>query len=130
MKRKSKNDTRPGWDEYFMEIAQVVAKRSNCSRRKVAAVITKENHLLSTGYNGTPRGVKNCFDGARYGVNVSGGTIYITLSPCLTCAKLIINSGIAEVVYGGDYTAFLDTVKEMFRQAGVKCRSFALKPAQ
>ena len=63
MKRKSKNDTRPSWDEYFMEIAQVVAKRSNCSRRKVAAVITKENHLLSTGYNGTPRGVKNCFDG-------------------------------------------------------------------
>ena len=64
---------------------------------------------------------------ARYGVNVNGGTIYITLSPCLTCAKLIINAGIAEVVYGGDYTAFLDTVKEMFRQAGVKCRSFALK---
>ena len=68
---------------------------------------------------------------ARYGVNVNGGTIYITLSPCLTCAKLIINAGISEVVYGGDYTAFLDTVKEMFRQAGVKCRSFALKePAQ
>ena len=158
MKRRSRNDTRPTWDEYFMEIAQVVAKRSNCSRRKVAAVITKENHLLSTGYNGTPRGVKNCFDGgcprcagktpsgkgldeclcvhaeqnaicqaARYGVNVNGGTIYITLSPCLTCAKLIINAGISEVVYGGDYTAFLDTVKEMFRQAGVKCRSFALK---
>ena len=158
MKRKSKNDTRPGWDEYFMEIAQVVAKRSNCSRRKVAAVITKENHLLSTGYTGTPRGVKTCFDGgcprcagktpsgkgldeclcvhaeqnaicqaARYGVNVNGGTIYITLSPCLTCAKLIINAGISEVVYGGDYTAFLDSVKEMFRQAGVKCRSFTLK---
>ena len=47
----------------FMEIASVVAKRSNCSRRQVAAVIVKENHLLSTGYNGTPRGVKNCFDG-------------------------------------------------------------------
>ena len=158
MKRKSKNDTRPGWDEYFMEIAQVVAKRSNCSRRKVAAVITKENHLLSTGYNGTPRGVKNCFDGgcprcaghtpsgkgldeclcvhaeqnaicqaARYGVDVSGSTIYITISPCLTCAKLIINAGIKEVVYGGDYSAFLGTVKQMFREAGVKCRRMANK---
>ena len=157
--KKKKNDPRPSWDEYFMEIASVVAKRSNCSRRQVAAVIVKENHLLSTGYNGTPRGVKNCFDGgcprcaghtpsgagldeclcvhaeqnaicqaARYGINVSDATIYITLSPCLTCAKLIINAGIKEVVYGGDYTAFLDTVKDMFKAAGVKCRSF--KPSQ
>ena len=58
MKRKT-NDPRPGWDEYFMEIAQVVAKRSNCSRRQVAAVIVKDNPLLATGYNGTPRGVRN-----------------------------------------------------------------------
>ena len=153
-RKRSKNDTRPTWDEYFMEIAKVVAKRSNCSRRQVAAVIAKDNHILSTGYNGTPRGVKNCFDGgcprcaghaksgtgleeclcvhaeqnaicqaARYGVNISESTIYITISPCLTCAKLIINAGISEVVYGGDYTAFVSTVREMFREAGVKCRS-------
>ena len=62
-RKKKVKDPRPSWDEYFMEIARVVAKRSNCSRRQVAAVIVKENHLLSTGYNGTPRGVKNCFDG-------------------------------------------------------------------
>ena len=59
---------------------------------------------------------------ARYGIDVSGATIYITLSPCLTCAKLIINAGIKEVVYAGDYTAFVDTVKKMFKEAGVKCR--------
>ena len=59
---------------------------------------------------------------ARYGIDVSGATIYITLSPCLTCAKLIINAGIKEVVYAGDYTAFVDTVKAMFKSAGVKCR--------
>lgn len=152
---EKKNDPRPSWDEYFMEIAHVVAKRSNCSRRQVAAVIVKDNHLLSTGYNGTPRGVRNCFDGgcprcsghapsgtkldeclcvhaeqnaicqaARYGIDVSGSTIYITLSPCLTCAKLIINAGIREVVYGGDYTAFLETAKDIFRSAGVVCRSY------
>ena len=157
MARGAKKDPRPGWDDYFMAIAQVVASRSNCLRRKVAAVIVKDRHLLSSGYNGTPRGVRNCFDGgcprcagatpsgkgldeclcvhaeqnaicqaARYGVNVSGGTIYITLSPCLTCAKLIINAGIKEVVYGGDYTAFLGTVRSIFRQAGVKCRRHAL----
>ena len=52
--KKKKNDPRPSWDEYFMEIAQVVAKRSNCTRRHVAAVIVKDRHILSTGYNGTP----------------------------------------------------------------------------
>ena len=137
-----------------MEIAAVVAKRSNCCRRNVGAVIMKDNHILSTGYNGTPRGVKNCFDGgcsrcngtvesgthldeclcthaeqnaicqaAFYGSSIAGGTIYITISPCLTCAKLIINAGLKEVVYGGDY-AFLDTVKKMFKVAGVKHRKF------
>ncbi len=138
-----------------MEIAHVVAKRSNCCRRHVGAVIMKDNHILSTGYNGTPRGVRNCFDGgcprcagtaasgthldeclcthaeqnaicqaAYYGHGIQGGTIYITISPCLTCAKLIINAGIREVVYGGDY-AFLDTVKEMFAAAGVRHREFS-----
>ena len=153
MARKGK-DPRPSWDEYFMEIAAVVAKRSNCLRRSVGAVIMKDNHILSAGYNGTPKGVTNCFEGgcprcagkvasgthleeclcthaeqnaicqaAFHGSAVRGATIYVTLSPCLTCAKLIVNSGIAEVVYGGDY-AFLDTVKKMFRDAGVKVRKF------
>ena len=152
MKKKSVVDPRPGWDEYFMEIAKVVAKRSNCSRRQVAAVIVQSNHLISTGYNGTPRGVKNCFAGgcprcagkvksgenldeclcvhaeqnaicqaAYYGHATAGSTIYVTISPCLTCAKLIINAGIKEVVYGGDYP-HQDAVKKLFRQAGVKCR--------
>jgi dCMP deaminase len=155
MARKKIIDPRPTWDEYFMEIAHVVSKRSNCSRRKVGAVIMARNHILSAGYNGTPRGVKNCFEGgcprcagktpsgkgldeclcthaeqnaicqaALHGVAIDGSTIYITLSPCLTCAKLIINSGIKEVVYDGDYTAFLDTVKKMFKAAGVKYRTF------
>jgi len=152
-----KRDPRPSWDEYFMEIAHVVAKRSNCSRRKVGAVIMNRNHILSAGYNGTPRGVKNCFEGgcprcagktpsgkgldeclcthaeqnaicqaALHGVAIDGATLYVTISPCLICAKLIINAGIREVVYDGDYTAFLDTVKKMFKSAGVKYRRFAL----
>ena len=145
-------DPRPSWDEYFMEIANVVAKRSNCSRRHVGAVIMKDNHILSAGYNGTPRGVKNCFDGgcprcagkvksgthldeclcthaeqnaicqaALHGHSIDGATAYVTISPCLTCAKLLINAGIKEVVYSGEY-AFLDTVKDIFRQAGVRHR--------
>jgi len=59
----SKKETRPGWDDYFMGIAKVVALRSNCIKRKVAAVIAKDKRIISTGYNGTPRGVKNCSEG-------------------------------------------------------------------
>jgi len=55
--------SRPGWDEYFMRIAKVVASRSNCVKRKVAAVIVKDKRIISTGYNGTPRGTRNCSEG-------------------------------------------------------------------
>lgn len=54
---------RPGWDEYFMRVAKVVASRSNCVKRKVAAVVTIDRRIISTGYNGTPRGVRNCNEG-------------------------------------------------------------------
>ena len=144
------------WDEYFMGIAMLAARRSKDPNTQVGAcIVSQDNIILSTGYNGTPRGVRNCFDdgcprcsghapsgtgldeclcvhaeqnaicqAARYGINVSDATIYVTISPCLTCAKLIINAGIREVVYGGDYTAFVETVKELFRSAGVTCRAF------
>ncbi len=59
----SKKQSRPDWDSYFMGIAKVVALRSNCIKRKVAAVIVKDKRIISTGYNGTPRGVKNCSEG-------------------------------------------------------------------
>ncbi len=59
----SRKQVRPGWDQYFMEIAKVVALRGNCMKRKVAAVIVKDKRIISTGYNGTPRGVKNCNEG-------------------------------------------------------------------
>jgi dCMP deaminase len=54
---------RPGWDEYFMEIAKVVGRRSNCMKRQVAAVVVKDRRIVATGYNGTPRGAKNCNEG-------------------------------------------------------------------
>lgn len=57
------NSKRPGWDEYFMSIAEVVASRSNCVKRKVAAIIVKDRRIISTGYNGTPRGTRNCNEG-------------------------------------------------------------------
>jgi dCMP deaminase len=147
---------RPGWDEYFMAIARVVASRSNCVKRKVAAVVTKDRRIISTGYNGTPRGVKNCNEGgcprcnsfaeggtkldeclcshgeenaitqaAYHGVNVQKATLYTTFSPCLMCTKMIINSGITEVVYNVDYPLG-DVSLNLLREAGIKVRQIEL----
>ncbi len=63
VRRWSRSSTRPDWDEYFMQIATIVALRSNCMKRKVAALIVKDRRIISTGYNGTPRGVRNCNEG-------------------------------------------------------------------
>ena len=65
---------RPGWDDYFMKIAETVAMRSDCVKRKVAAVIVKDKRIISTGYNGTPRGVRNCGDGGCPRCNNFGET--------------------------------------------------------
>lgn len=141
---------RPNWDEYFMRIAQIVALRSNCMKRKVAAVIVSERRIISTGYNGTPRGVTNCSEGgcprcnaladagtrldeclcshaeensivqaAYHGISVKGATLYSTCSPCLICTKIIINAGIARVVYNLNYP-LNSTASGLLAAAGVE----------
>ncbi|MBI2092944.1 MAG: AAA family ATPase [Deltaproteobacteria bacterium] len=151
------NQDRPSWDEYFMKIAQVAALRSNCIKRKVAAVIVRDQRVVSTGYNGTPRGIKNCNEGgcprchtfgksgvaldeclcahaeenaiaqaAYHGVRVSGTTLYSTYSPCLRCTKLIINSGVSEVVYSLAYP--MEKIPlSLLTEAGVKVRQLETK---
>jgi dCMP deaminase len=145
---------RPDWDTYFMDIAHVVAKRGNCLRRQVAAVVVHDRRIISTGYNGTPRGVTNCYEGgcarcasdaasgealgecicshaeenaitqaAYYGTPLKGAVLYSTLSPCLICAKMIINAGITEVVYEDEYE-FTDQTRVLLSEAGVSCRRF------
>jgi len=143
---------RPDWDEYFMRLAKVAATRSNCVKRKVAAVIVRDKRVVSTGYNGTPRGTKNCYEGgcprcnsladsgtqldeclcshgeenaiiqaAYHGVSVKDGTLYTTFAPCLMCTKMIINSGIIEVIYNSDYPLNQTSFK-LLQEAGVVCR--------
>lgn len=147
---------RPNWDEYFMKIAQVASMRSNCIKRKVGAVIVRDKRIVSTGYNGTPRGTKNCNEGgcprcnslassgtrldeclcshaeenaitqaAYHGTSVKDGTLYSTFAPCLMCSKMIINSGIIEVVFNVDYP-LNDTSFQLFEQAGVRIRQHRL----
>lgn len=147
-----KKNSRPGWDEYFMGIAKVAALRSNCLKRKVAAVIVKDKRIIATGYNGTPRGVKNCSDGgcprcnafgasgadlgeclcshaeenaivqsAYHGVGIKEATLYTTFSPCLMCTKMILNSGIKEVVYNAAYPMSEVSLK-LLAEAYIKVR--------
>jgi dCMP deaminase len=143
---------RPTWDEYFMSIAKVVAMRSNCMKRKVAAIIVKDMRVVSTGYNGTPRGAKNCNEGgcprcngmaqsgtaldeclcchgeenaitqaAYHGTSLKGSTLYTTFAPCLLCTKMIINSGIVEVVYNQEYP-LNDRSLLLLKECGVRLR--------
>lgn len=155
VQRLSAGIKRPDWDEYFMNIAQMVALRSNCIKRKVAAIIVKDKRIISTGYNGTPRGLPNCNEGgcprcnslgesgkaldecycshaeenaitqsAYHGVNIKGATLYSTFSPCLLCTKMIINSGITEVVFSTEYSMGEIPMK-LLKEAGVKIRQHA-----
>jgi dCMP deaminase len=117
---------RASWDEYFMNIARVVSSRSTCPRKSVGAVIVRDKTILSTGYNGSIRGMPHCTEAghmmenghcvatihaesnailqaARNGVMIDGGTIYVTASPCWNCFKEVANSGIRRIVYGEFY---------------------------
>lgn len=118
--------SRVSWDEYFMNIAREVATRSTCARKHVGAVIVRDKTILSTGYNGSVRGLPHCdevghmmVDGhcvrtlhaecnaiiqaAKHGSGIDASTIYVTASPCWSCFKMIANAGITRIVYGEFY---------------------------
>ena len=116
-------DKQRKFDLRYLEMARVWAQNSYCQRRQVGALVVKDGMIISDGYNGTPSGFENvCEDEngvtkpyvlhaeanaitklARSNNNSDGATIYITASPCIECAKLIIQSGIKRVVYGEKY---------------------------
>ena len=110
-------------DVRYMRMARIWAENSYCKRRRVGALIVKDKMIKSDGYNGTPSGFENvCEDEnnvtkpyvlhaeanaitkiARSGNNSDGATLYVTTSPCIECAKLIIQAGIRRVIYGEKY---------------------------
>ena len=146
-------ETRPSYDEYFMEMAHVVAKRSTCLRRKVGAILVKEKHILSTGYNGAPKGLKHCSEtgclrenqnipsgerhelcrglhaeqnaiiqAAVFGVSIKGSVLYCTFTPCVVCVKMLINAGVTEIIYAGEYPDAL--AKQMMNESSLKIKRF------
>jgi dCMP deaminase len=125
---------KPAFDDIFMELAVNLAKRSHCIKRHVGAVLTKDTRIISIGYNGPPSGTHNCDveypdqgcprdskggcslaihaeqNAILYAVknkaSVDGATLYVTLSPCLSCARIIYTMGISHVIYLSSYAEY------------------------
>ena len=117
---------RADWPEYFMNIAKQIASRSTCDRKHVGAVIARDKTILSTGYNGSIRGMPHCdevghmmendhcvatihaeanavLQAAKNGVMIDKAEVYITASPCWPCFKMLANAGIRKIYYGEFY---------------------------
>lgn len=129
--RQARKLTRPhqerlDWHRYFMAIARQVSSRSTCDRKHVGAVIVRDKTILSTGYNGSVRGLPHCdevghmmegghcvatihaeanavIQAARNGVSIEGAEIYVTASPCWNCFKMLANAGLRTIYYGEFY---------------------------
>jgi len=154
-----KKATRPDVDEYFLKIASVVAERSTCRRHHIGAVAVKDKHILATGYNGAPSGLKDCLElgclrdelgiasGTRqeicrgihaeqnviiqatlHGVSLEGSTIYCTHTPCVLCAKMLVNAKIRRYVSFGRYDD--NSFKDLFREAGIELDIKKRPPSQ
>jgi dCMP deaminase len=136
-------------DDYFMKIAEVVSLRSTCIKRKVGAVLVKDSHILSTGYNGVPSGFSHCttdtcvrqnlksgerpelcrgihaevnciIQAAIHGTSIKGKTtLYSTHFPCMSCLKLLINAGIKRIVYREGYNMENKIKEEMVKESNL-----------
>lgn len=126
--------TKPSFDVIYMELAQKLAQRSHCVKMHVGAVLTKDTRIVSLGYNGPPAGTHNCdvewpeegcprdskgscslalhaeqnaiLYASKNNVSVEGSTLYITLSPCIACARIIFTTGIKKVIYLNSYAEY------------------------
>lgn len=148
-RRAGKKDQRPDWDEYFLKLAMLVAERSTCQRRHIGAVAVRDKHVIATGYNGAPAGMKDCLElgclrdelgiasgtrheicraihaeqnviiqTARHGGGIEGATIYCTHTPCVLCAKMLVNCKIARFVTFVEYAD--ESFLKLFEARGIE----------
>ncbi|MDH5474854.1 MAG: dCMP deaminase family protein [Cyclobacteriaceae bacterium] len=147
---------KPEFDDIYMELAVNLAKRSHCIKRHVGAVLVKETRIISIGYNGPPAGTHNCdeeFPGTgctkdskgscslaihaeqnaiMYAVknkaSVEGSTLYVTLSPCISCARIIYSMGVEKVIYFKSYAEYkglkLDEGVDFLNKFGVRTEKY------
>lgn len=133
------NSNRPSRDQLYIAIARLIATRGTCMRGKVGCVICRDSRIISTGYNGPPKGTLHCSPkicdikvhceraihaeanaisfAAKEGISTNGATLYCTHSPCSNCAKLIIQAGILRVVYE---TLYDDKGLNLLNEAGIE----------
>lgn len=148
---------RPAFDDIFMELAVNLAKRSHCVKRHVGAVLTKDTRIISIGYNGPPAGTHNCDvefpetgcprdskggcslalhaeqNAILYAVknqtSVDGATLYVTLSPCLACSRIIYTMGIKKVIYFKSYAEYKglasDEGVDFLKRFGVEAHKYS-----
>jgi len=154
IKEVNVREHRPLWDEYFIKVAALVAERSTCLRHHVGAIIVKDKKIITTGYNGAAKGIKDCLErgclrdelgiasgtrheicraihaeqnaiiqGAYHGTSIKGGIMYCTHTPCIICAKMIVNAGIKEIVSYQDYAD--KDAKKLLQEAGINLKKIA-----
>jgi dCMP deaminase len=143
---------KPSFDDIYMDLAVNLSKKSHCVKAKVGAVLTKDTRIISLGYNGPPAGTHNCDQewpeqgcprdskgscslalhaeqnailyAAKNNVPIEGTTLYVTLSPCIACARIIFTTGIKKVIFLDSYAAFkgigVDEGVEFLRKFGVE----------
>lgn len=149
------NTNRISKNEYFMEIASVVSKRSTCIKRKVGAVLVKDSHILATGYNGAPSGLSHCtpetcvrknlksgenpelcrgvhaeinciIQAAIHGTSIKGDTtLYSTHFPCMSCLKMIINAGIKKLIYKEGYDMENKVKEQLIKDSSLIINQFS-----
>jgi dCMP deaminase len=149
---------KPSFDDIYMDLAQNLAQKSHCVRAKVGAVLTKDTRIVSLGYNGPPAGTHNCDEqwpgvgcprdskgscslalhaeqnailyAAKNKVSIDGCTLYVTLSPCISCARVIFTTGIKKVFFLNSYAEFkgldIDEGVEFLRKFGVTVERYVL----
>ncbi len=145
------SDERIDIDTYFMKIAHLVSERSTCIKQHVGAVLVKDKHIISTGYNGAPRGIPHCtretclrldsksleeshlcrgvhaeqntiIQAAFHGTSTEGSVIYTTHFPCMSCVKILINAGVEEIIYEKEYDMKNKIKMDLLSNAGIRIR--------
>lgn len=148
--------SKPDFDDIFMELAVNLAKKSHCIKRNVGAVLTKDTRIISIGYNGPPAGTHNCDiewpeegcprdskggcslaihaeqNAILYAVknktSVEGSTLYVTLAPCLACARIIYSAGVEKVIFLNSYAEYKgiksDEGADFLKKFGIKVERY------
>ncbi len=150
------NKNKPSFDDVYMDLAEKLAQRSHCVKAQVGAVLTKETRIVSLGYNGPPAGTHNCDQewpekgcprdskgscslalhaeqnailyAAKNKITLEDATLYVTLSPCISCARIIFTTGIKKVFYLHSYAEFkgigTDEGVDFLRKFGVTVQKY------